>query len=333
MASVKVPDLAIDLGTCRTRIASRSEGVLADVPTAVALRGSELVASGDAALELRTSAARGITVVAPVRNGVVTEFTAVERFLTELLGPHRGRLRGPRALVTFGAESTEVERRAAIDCIRAAGVREVVPLDRMLAAGLGAGLAIHDPTGHLVVDVGGGGARVAILCLGRALLQGAAPAGGDDVTERLRSWLAEAHDVLLSPADVDELKHRLFLPSNVASEVRVRGLARGGAAVRETSFQVATARGVVDSASQPLLDLTRRILRETTSEISGDIYHRGCVLTGGGSRLDGLESRLRDMTSLATVTVDEPARAVIRGCLELLGDATNPTWKGLSRAR
>jgi len=329
-------EIAIDLGTSNTRIWVRGRGVVCREPSYVAVEEDDrgrrrVVAVGSEARALLGRTPPGVQVVRPIREGVVADFQATEDLLSHLVRRvHGGRpVAGPRTVVAIPFGTTEVERRAVRDSAEAAGARRVSLVEQPVAAALGAGLDISPPEGNLVADVGGGTTEVAVLSLGGIVHSRSARTGGDTLDQALVAAVEARHGLTLGPRTAEDLKIRLgsALPGLVEGEYEVRGRDA------RTGFPRATrvaATEVVEALEAPLasiVDVIRAALDRTPPELVSDIADKGIVLTGGCALLRGLDERIRRVTGLPVVVVDDPWSTVVTGAGRMLEDADR--WGGL----
>ncbi len=325
-------ELAIDLGSSTTRIAIRGRGVVLEEPTVVAtelgVRGREVVAVGSEAREMIGRTPAGITVVRPVRQGVVADFEATERLLERLLARVVGRsLVKPRVLVCIPAETTEVQRRAVQEATRAAGAREVSLIPGVMAAAIGAELPVSRPVGSLVVDTGGGRTEAGVISLGGLVVRRSAAVGGDDADEAIAAWAGDRFGVTIGERTAEAIKQRIGAAISEAGEergrpmqMRVRGRDKATGTPREidlTAHDIASAlTAVVAVVRQVVLDT----LRETPPELAADIVDRGLILCGGGAALRGLDVLLRTDTGLPVLRAEDAPRCAARGAGLVLDD-------------
>lgn len=322
MAKVRLPDLALDLGTSRTRLIGRSGEPVCDMPSAVAVRGREILAHGEAAARMEGRTPDGVEVCLPVRGGVVTDFRAAEHLIAAALqgAGRRGWLK-PRVLLALGAEATEVERRAALESVRAAGARDVAVVSRTVAAALGSGLPVREPVGHCIADLGAGGSRAAVIALGAPVVHRAVTTGGDALTDAIRTWLRDDRDLLVELRTAENLKlHLVDLSNSVIKQTRIRGREPGGDRPKELDVTTTELNAALERPVQRIREAIRDVLRRTSPELSADLLDRGLLLAGGTSSLPGLDALIREDTGLAVLHVDHPEHAVVRGCQQLLDD-------------
>jgi rod shape-determining protein MreB and related proteins len=320
-------DLAVDLGTSNTRLGLRGKGVVVEQPSYVAIqagaRGREVVAIGQEARRMLGRTPAGTSVVRPVRDGVVADFEATEQLLRLLLRrvPSTGLLR-PRLLVCIPSSTTEVERRAVIESTRAAGGREVHLVATALAAAVGAGLAIAEPVGNMIVDVGGGRVEVAVTSLGGLVVRRSVPLAGDAFDDAIRRWLRQARGLQVGERTAELLKRRVgsAIPVEKPPQMRIRGRDLETGAPRELDVSANDLVAPLGTMVDRIRDIVLEVLRETPPELAADIVGQGILVCGGSARLHGLTEVLRDATGLPVLLADDPDRAVALGAVRMLED-------------
>ena len=216
----------------------------------------------------------------------------------------------------------EVERRAALESVRAAGARDVRVIDRALAAALGAGLAVTEPRGSMLLDLGAGGSRAAIISLGGPVVQRAAPVGGDAINETIQTWLRDERGIVVEDRTAENLKlHLVDLTGTSTRQIRIRGRDLTRERPVEESVGTVELTKAIEKPVQRSREVVRDVLRRASPELSADLLDSGMVLSGGASHLNGLVGLLRQDSGLAVVACEEPELAVVGGCLRVLDDA------------
>lgn len=320
-------DLSVDLGTSNTRLGLRGRGVVVEQPSYVAIqagaRGREVVAIGQEARRMVGRTPAGTQVVRPVRDGVVADFEATEQLLRHLLKrvPNTGLLR-PRLLVCIPSSTTEVERRAVTESTRAAGGRDVLLVATALAAAVGAGLAIAEPVGNMIVDVGGGRVEVAITSLGGLVVRRSVPLAGDAMDDAIRRWLRQARGLQVGERTAEMLKRRVgsAVPVPSPPQMRIRGRDLETGAPRELDVTANELVEPLGTMVERIRDIVLEVLRETPPELAADIVAQGVLVCGGSARLNGLTDVLRDATGLPVLLADDPDRCVALGAVKMLDD-------------
>lgn len=317
-------DLAIDLGSARTRLRVRDGGVVLDLPSVVARRTRpdgrrEVLAIGDEALGMLGRTPDGIEAVRPVRSGRVFDpdaLTALVRHLVEAVNGRRSWAR-PRLLVTVPDDAGAGDIRSLRGVCEAAGARDVAWMPTALAAASGAGLDLHASTGQLVVDIGAGTTTIAVLCGGSIVAGTSLEVAGDVFDGAILRWLRREKALLVGARTATRLKEDLgtALPAGPRADGELRA---AGRCLREGVPRSAAVRGrdLADALRDPIGALgegIRRVLEETPPEVASDVVDHGALLSGGGSRLVDLDLALRAATGLAMLPVDSPERAVVRG--------------------
>jgi len=320
-------DLAVDLGTSTTRIYQRGGSVVCDEPTLVAVhtdrRGRrQVIAVGEEARPMCGRTPRDIEVVRPVRQGQIHDYEVAEALLLHLVRRVHGRNTwvSPKMVVAIPHRTTEMERRALRESCETAGAREVYLVSRPLAAALGAGLPVERPSGHLVVDLGGGATEASVVSMGGVARSRLVPGGGRGLDRAIADHLWDAHDLLVGEPTAERLKVELgeALPPTRGRTRRVSGrcLRRGVPRTVEV-----TAHAVHDALSGGIAAVAhaiRALLDESPPELAADIVDHGVVLVGGGSHLRGLPAALREATGLAVVQAERPDLAVVEGTGRIL---------------
>ena len=320
-------DLAVDIGTSRTRVRLRGSGVVCDEPTVLAvqehpLHGRQVIAVGEEAVPMIGRTPRDVEAIQPIRAGRIAHFEVAEAFLLHLVRHVHGRngWMRPRMVVAVPHHASDMEVRAIRDSCESAGAREVQLISRSIAAALGAQLPIHEPAGTLVIDIGGGGSEASLLALSGVVLAHPLVVGGHTMDDAIVQWLAEAHEILVSQPSAERLKISVGLSGLEDPErpalVKGRCLRRGVPVAREVLA------GEVAQALAPCVEqlgaAITHLLAEAPPELSTDVVDRGVVLTGGASHLAGLDAALRELTHFPIIRAEEPDLAVISGLGRIL---------------
>jgi rod shape-determining protein MreB len=318
-------DMAVDLGTANTLVYVRGRGVLLDEPSVVALNAAtgELVAVGHEAKQMIGRTPESVVPIRPLRDGVIADFEATEQMLRSYIQQvHRRRyFAKPRMVICVPSDITPVEQRAVKEAGYQAGARRVYVIEEPMAAAIGAGLPVHEATGNMVVDVGGGTTEVAVISLGGIVTSLSVRTGGDAVDRAIVAWLKKEHSLLLGDGTAEALKISLGTafpqPDDREAEVRGRDLVSG--LPRTVTVTASALRAAIEEPLHAIVDAARVTLDQTPPELAGDIMDRGIVLTGGGALLAGLDERLRHETGMPVHVAEHPLISVAMGagrCVE-----------------
>jgi len=316
-------DLAVDLGTARTRIANAA-GLLLDEPTAIALhKGRSLAAFGNEALEMQDRAPQGVSVIRPIQGSVITDFDGTEKLLRVLLKQAGGSwLRGPRVLISVPLQIAEVERRAVMESARAAGAREVTLVATCMAAAVGVELPVAQPVGSILVDCGAGHTEVTVLSAGGVVEHAWSPVGGDAMDEAIVQWLARTHHMAIGQRTAEKVKRRIgcAVQSPKRTSMTVRGRHLSNRRPREAEVNTDDMAAALAHSVIIVRDVITATLQATAPELAADIHDRGLILCGGAAQLTHLDHVLRETTTLPILLAEQPDHAVVRGCARLLED-------------
>ncbi|KHL15718.1 UNVERIFIED_CONTAM: rod shape-determining protein MreB [Mumia flava] len=317
--------MAVDLGTANTLVYVRGRGVMLDEPSVVALnaRTRAILAVGSDAKRMHGRTPGAITVIRPMRDGVIADFEATEQMLRLFIQQvHRRRhLAKPRLVVCVPSAITSVEQRAVREAGYQAGARQVFVVEEPMAAALGAGLPVHEPAGNMVVDVGGGTTEVAVIALGGVVASKSIRTAGDDLDAAIVDWFKKEHALLLGEQTAEDLKIDAGSAYPGADEpmVSIRGRDLVGGLPRTIDVTAAEVRRALEEPVSRIVDAVRDTLDVTPPELAADILDRGLVLTGGGALLRGLDDRIRRETEVPVHVVDDPLHSVAMGagkCVE-----------------
>jgi rod shape-determining protein MreB len=321
-------DLAIDLGTVTTRIYVRGRGLLVSEPSLVAVRqgvvggSEEIVAVGAAAERIAGRTPEGISIVHPVRAGVLSDFDRVDVML-RTLSPRRSvldRFLRPRVLVTVPLDLSVVERRAVYESALDAGARRVGLVPKVVAAALGAGLPIEQPIGQLVVSLGGGTTEIAVLACGGVVTASTSRVGARALDEALRGYVKRKYNLLIGEQTAERLKIELGtacpIDDMLSLEIRGRDLVSG--VPRAVLISSEETREALIEPVATIVEYVLATLEKTPPELSGDLAERGIVMVGGGSLLNDLDRLLSERTGLPVFRADNPLDATVLGAGRIL---------------
>jgi rod shape-determining protein MreB len=318
-------DMAIDLGTANTLVYVRGRGVVLDEPSVVALNAGsgEVLAVGHEAKRMIGRTPEAITAIRPLQDGVIADFDATEQMLRFFIQQvHRRRFFAkPRLVVCVPSAITPVEQRAVKEAGYQAGARAVYIIEEPMAAAIGAGLPVHEATGNMVVDVGGGTTEVAVISLGGIVTSDSVRTAGDDFDQALIAWMKKEHSLLLGERTAEEMKMTLgsAFPMTKEPEAEIRGRDLVTGLPKTVVVSSAGLRQALEEPLHAVVDAVRTTLDKTPPELAGDIMDRGVVLTGGGALLRGLDERLRHETGMPVHVAEDPLRSVAMGagkCVE-----------------
>ncbi len=318
-------DMAIDLGTANTLVYVRGRGIVLNEPSVVAINQDTggILAVGLEAKKMIGRTPGNIVAIRPLKDGVISDFDTTERMLRYFIQKvHKRRhFAKPRLVVCVPSGITGVEQRAVKDAGYAAGARKVYIIEEPMAAAIGAGLPIHEPTGNMVVDIGGGTTEIAVISLGGIVTVQSIRVGGDELDQAIISWIKREYSLLLGERTAEEIKMAIgsAFPAvgEPDAEIRGRDLVTGlPKTILVTAEEI---RKAIDEPVSRIVEAVKTTLDSCPPELSGDIMDRGIVLTGGGALLHGLDERLRHETGIAVHIAENPLNAVVMGtgrCIE-----------------
>ncbi len=317
-------DMAVDLGTANTLVYVRGRGIILNEPSVVAIntRDGRPLAVGAEAKRMIGRTPSHIQAIRPLRDGVIADFGITEKMLRYFIqkAQHR-RWQKPRMVICVPSGITQVEQRAVEESALSAGARSAYIIEEPMAAAIGAGLPVHEPTGNMIVDVGGGTTEVAVISLGGIVTSESIRIGGDELDEAIINYVKKEYSLALGERTAEELKVAIGsaypLDEEPRAEIRGRDLVTG---LPKTI--VVTTEEIRDAMEEPvtqIVDALKVTLDRTPPELASDIMESGVVLAGGGSLLKGLDRRLAHETGMPIRIADSPLHAVAIGsgqCLE-----------------
>lgn len=315
-----VRDLGIDLGTANTLVFVKGKGIVLQEPSVVAVDrdSGEVLKVGSDAKRMVGRTPGNIQAIRPMKDGVIADFDITEKMLRHFITKaSRGRsMFRPRVIVGVPTGVTEVEKRAVMDATQAAGAREAHLIEEPMAAAIGAGLPVQEPTGSMIVDIGGGTTEVAVISLGGIVSPRSIRVAGDEMDEAIAQYVRRNFNLMIGDRTSEEIKKQIgsaypAADDDQSMEVRGRDLVTG----LPKTVQV-TQREVREALSDPInqiVDAVKQTLERTPPELAADIMDKGIVLSGGGALLRGLDLRIQEETGMPVHIADDPLTCVARG--------------------
>jgi len=318
-------DIAVDLGTANTLVYVRGKGIVLNEPSVVALNldTGGILAVGTQAKRMIGRTPANVVAVRPLRDGVIADFDITERMLRYFIQRvHRRRhFAKPRVVVCVPSGITSVERRAVVDAGNQAGASRVYVIDDPMAAAIGAGLPVEQPTGNMIVDIGGGTTEVAIISLGGVVASMSIRTGGDELDQAIITHVRKERGLSLGERTAEDVKMAIGsawpAPDEPSAEIRGRDLVSGLPKTIVVSSE--EIRRAMDEPLGVIVDAVKNTLDRCPPELAGDVMERGIVLSGGGALLRGLDERVREETGVPTLVTDGPLLSVAMGagrCVE-----------------
>jgi rod shape-determining protein MreB len=319
-------DMAVDLGTANTLVYVRGRGIVLNEPSVVAINTNtgKIVAVGIEAKRMIGRTPGTIVAIRPLKDGVIADFDVTERMLRYFIQKvHKRRhFAKPRIVVAVPSGITGVEQRAVKDAGYQAGARRVYIIEEPMAAAIGAGLPVYEPTGNMVVDIGGGTTEVAIISLGGIVTSQSVRVGGDELDQAIITFSKKEYSLMLGERTAEEIKMAIgsaypFGEEEPHAEIRGRDLVSG--LPKTIVISADEVRRAIEEPVNAIVDAVKTTLDKCPPELSGDIMDRGIALTGGGALLKNLDERLREETGMPIHLVDNPLDSVVIGtgkCVE-----------------
>jgi rod shape-determining protein MreB len=311
-------DIAIDLGTANTLIWAKGRGIVLNEPSIVAYDRTtrQLVAIGHAAQAMVGKTHREIRTIRPLKDGVIADFEIAEAMLRAFIRRvSSGWFPPRRVIVCVPVGITEVEKRAVRDSAEHAGAREVYLLPEPMAAAIGVGIDVHEPTGNMIVDIGGGTTEIAVIALSGIVVEESVRIAGDEMTNAIVQHFRREHNMLIGERTAEMIKCQVGsaipLEEEYVIEVRGRNLVSGVPQMIQVSSE--EIRQALQEPINVIVQAVLSLLERTPPELAADIYDRGIILTGGGALLKGLDQRLEQATDLPVHVAEDPLTAVVRG--------------------
>jgi rod shape-determining protein MreB len=310
--------MAVDLGTANTLVYVRGRGIVLSEPSVVAIdhRTNEVHAVGIEAKRMLGRTPGNISAIRPLKDGVIADFDVTEQMLKHFIRKvHQNRWAHPRVVVCVPSGVTGVEKRAVVEATYSAGAREAQLIEEPMAAAIGAGLPVGEPTGSMIVDIGGGTSEVAVISLGGIVVAQSIRVGGDELDEAIINYVKREYKLMIGNQTAEEVKLEIGsaypLREEVQAEIRGRDMISGlPKTVVLSSEDVRTA---LEEPMQQIIDAVKSTLDKTPPELASDIMDRGIMLAGGGSLLQGLDERLRQETEMPIHIAESPLTCVAVG--------------------
>jgi rod shape-determining protein MreB and related proteins len=311
-------DMAVDLGTANTLVYVRGRGIVLSEPSVVAVdaRTGDVHAVGVEAKRMLGRTPGTIRAIRPLKDGVIADFDVTEEMLRHFIQRvHQNRFAHPRVVVCVPSGVTGVEKRAVEEACLSAGARQAYLIEEPMAAAIGAGLPVGEPTGSMVLDVGGGTSEVAVISLGGIVVSESIRIGGDEQDDAIVNYCKHEHKILIGQQTAEEVKLEIGsaapLPEEVSTEIRGRDMVTGlPKTILLTSAEV---RGALEEPISQIISAVKDTLDRTPPELAGDIMDRGITLAGGGALLQGMDQRLREECQMPAQLTESPLTCVAVG--------------------
>ncbi len=319
-------DLAIDLGTANTLVYARGKGIVVNEPSIVTINknSGEVEAVGKEAKEMLGRTPGNIVAIKPMKDGVIADFKVTEKMLNYFIqkAHNRKMLVHPRIVIGVPSEITQVEKRAVMDSAYRAKASEVHLVEQAMVAAIGAGLPITEPSGNMIVDIGGGTTDIAVISLSGIVYSRSVRMAGNQMDEAIMNYLKRKYNMLIGERTAEQIKIEIGsaypLDKPMTMEIKGRNLIEG--VPKTITIDDSEVREALSECISTVMNAIRVALERTPPELSADISDRGIVLTGGGALLKNLDKRIREETGLPVSIADDPLCSVVLGTGKMLSD-------------
>jgi rod shape-determining protein MreB len=311
--------LAIDLGTANTLVYVKGRGIVSNEPSVVAIesRTGKVLAVGTDAKRMLGRTPGNIVAIRPMKDGVIADFEIAEKMLNHFItqAHNRKAFVRPRVIIGIPSKITQVEQRAVRDSATLAGAREVYLIEQPIAAAIGAGLPITEPTGNMVVDIGGGTTDIAVISLAGIVYSDSVKVAGDKMDEAILAYIKRKYNLLIGEYMAEQIKMEIgsAYPMEKKMSMMIKGRDLISGIPKTLEVGDAEIRDALEDVVRAIVGAIKVALENTPPELSADIIDRGIVLAGGGALLKGIDIRLREEVDLPIITVEDPMTTVVMG--------------------
>jgi rod shape-determining protein MreB and related proteins len=326
LSSFFTNDIAIDLGTANTLVYIHGKGIVLNEPSVVALdnQTGKVYAVGSEAKAMIGKTPERIKAIRPMKDGVIADFEVTEYMLREFirLAQKKRHFIAPRIVICVPSGITEVEKRAVRDSAKHAGAREVFLVAEPIAAAIGVGLPVDQPSGNMIIDIGGGTTEIAVIALNGIVCDTSIRVGGDEMDDAIVTYIKKNHNLLIGDQTAEHIKKTVGSAFKLDSEqeMEIKGLDQVTGIPKLLKVSTLEIRESLQEPIQAIVDALKQALEQTPPELAADIKDRGIVMTGGGALLNGLPELLREHTDLPINLMDDPLYCVVLGTGKILDD-------------
>lgn len=326
LLELKGKDIGIDLGTANTLVTLKGKGIVLKEPSVVAIdkKTGEIIATGYEAKEMLGRTPDNIQAIRPLKDGVIADFTATQLMLKNLVSKVCQRYNAGRPRVVVGVPSgiTEVEERAVEESVIRAGAKEVFLIEEPMAAAIGSGLDVAEPTGNIIVDIGGGTTEVAVISLGGIVVSNSIRTAGEELDENIVNYIKKEMGLLIGMTTAEEIKiaigSAMPLMTELSMEIKGRDLNTGyprSAIVTSSQIQEAMENSIAE-----IIDVVKVTLEKTPPELAADIVEKGVVIAGGGALIRNLDKLISMKIEMPVYVAENPLECVVKGTEKTLAD-------------
>lgn len=326
LLTLRTKDIGIDLGTANTLVTLKGKGIILNEPSVVAIdkKAHKILATGHEAKDMLGRTPEDIKAIRPMKDGVIADFTATQLMLKNIIYKvcKRYNINKPRVVVGVPSGITEVEERAVEEAILQAGAKEVYLIEEPMAAAIGIGLEVAEPTGNIVVDIGGGTTEVAVISLGGIVVSNSLRIAGDELDEDIVNYIRREMNLAIGETTAEQIKKEIGcatpLVTELSMEISGRDLTTGlPQTVTITSSQIEEA---MRESIEKIVEIIKQTLERTPPELSSDIMEKGIVLAGGGALIKNIDKLIAERTEMPVYIAESPLNCVVKGTGKTLED-------------
>ena len=322
-------DIGIDLGTANLLVTLKGKGIVLKEPSVVAIdrKTGRIMATGTEAKEMLGRTPEQIKAVRPLKDGVIADFTATQLMLKNIIEKvnRRYNLGKPRVVVGVPSGITEVEERAVEESVLQAGAKEVYLIEEPMAAAIGASLDVAEPSGNIIVDIGGGTTEVAVISLGGIVVSHSLRIAGDELDEDIVNYVKREMNLAIGETTAEQIKIQIgyAMPLMTETDMEIRGRDLTDGLPRNEKISSVQVQEAISESIQKIVEVVKSTLEKTPPELASDIMEKGIVLAGGGALIKNLDKLLSMETGMPVYVAEQPLDCVVRGTGKTLEDLEN----------
>ncbi len=319
-------DIGIDLGTANILVTLKGKGIIVQEPSVVAIdrRTGEIVATGNEAKEMLGRTPEEIKAIRPLKDGVIADFTATRLMLKNLIEriSKKYKIGRPRIVVGVPSGITEVEERAVEESVIHAGAREVYLIEEPMAAAIGSGLDIAEPSGNIIVDIGGGTTEVAVISLGGIVISNSIRIAGDELDEDIVNYIKREYNVAIGESAAEEIKKEIGCATSLMTEksMKIKGRDLSTGLPKDIEITSSEVQEAMENSIKEIIDVIKATLEKTPPELASDIMEKGVILSGGGALIENIDKLVSEKIGMPVFIAEDPLECVVKGTGKTLDD-------------